>query len=415
MKYEKINHLEIKIGDGNYSSKYPKASEFLEEGVPFISARDFLGRQIRKNEMRYISNELHEKLLKGHLKVNDILIVVRGNGVGKIGFVKDDNYEGANLNAQLAFLRPNSEKIDPYYLYYLLSSAKYQKLIANFASGSAQPQLTLKNLGMIEIEYPSIRTQREIGIFGDLLDSKIELNNQMIDTLEEMASTLFKRWFVDFEFPDENGNPYKSSGGKMIDSELGEIPEEWEISSIDEISKNIVTGKTPSTKKVEFYGGNIPFITIPDMHNKTFIVESERYLTEEGKVENKILPPNSICVSCIATPGLVVFNSIESQTNQQINSIVPHGLDKYWLFLNLKSKKQLIRDLGSGGSTTLNLNKTQFGRIQLISPQNEVKEKFNVVVKPLFDLILGKLRENVTLVDSRDSLLPKLLSGELEV
>ncbi|MDT2830694.1 restriction endonuclease subunit S [Vagococcus carniphilus] len=402
------------VGDGAHSKV-----KRVESGVLYLTSKNIKKGFLELEKVDYISKEDYKRLFSKstssvrHLETDDILVGIIGT-FGNIYQYSDKDCFG--ISSSIGIIRPNKEIINPKYLYYYLRSRYVERYIENIKGGSVQGYTNLNALRSIPVKYPQdIHTQGEIVNILKSIDTKIELNNQMIDTLEEIASTLFKRWFVDFEFPDENGNLYKSSGGKMIDSELGEIPEGWGISSIDEISKNIITGKTPSTKKVEFYGGNIPFITIPDMHNKIFIVESERYLTEEGKVENKILPPNSICVSCIATPGLVVFNSIESQTNQQINSIVPHELDKYWLFLNLKSKKQLIRDLGSGGSTTLNLNKTQFSRIQLVSPQNEVKEKFNVVAKPLFDLILGKLKENVTLVDSRDTLLPKLLSGELEV
>ncbi|EME7170036.1 restriction endonuclease subunit S, partial [Enterococcus faecium] len=235
--------------------------------------------------------------------------------------------------------------------------------------------------------------------------------------LEELASTLFKRWFVEFEFPDENGNPYKSSGGKMVDSELGEIPEGWEVTNLEEISIDIITGKTPNTKQKENYGEDIPFIKIPDMHNNTYIVQTETYLSKKGSDSQykKLLPKDSICVSCIATPGLVSITSVASHTNQQINTILPKVEDLYFLYLDLKRKRNLIRELGSGGSTTLNLNKTQFGKINIINCGKREKMNFNKICEPLFSKILLLQKSNIYLAKLRDSLLPKLLSGEIEL
>ena len=182
------------------------------------------------------------------------------------------------------------------------------------------------------------------------LDDKIELNNQMNQTLEEIANLLYKRWFVDFEFPDDKGKPYKSSGGEMVESELGMIPKGWEVKELGELSKEIITGKTPSTKDKKNFGEGTPFITITDMYNKTFTDKTVRYITDYGRrsSENKVIPKNSIVVSCIATPGLVCITTNESITNQQINSIVCKKQNLYFLYETLISLKEYIIILGSG-------------------------------------------------------------------
>ncbi|SLN05702.1 Type I restriction-modification system, specificity subunit S [Brachybacterium faecium] len=309
------------------------------------------------------------------------------------------------------------EGIDNIFLYALLFQENFFNQMVLSSKGTKMPRGDKSAIMNLEFDVPSLNTQKKIGEVLLNFQDKIKINNQIISNLEELASTLFKRWFVDFEFPDENGNPYKSSGGKMIESELGDIPEVWEVLNLADVSEDIITGKTPSTKEKENYGDEIPFIKIPDMHNNTYVVNTESSLSSLGSSlhPKKLLPKNTICVSCIATPGLVSITSEESHTNQQINAILPKKNDLYFLYLNMKSKSNLIKELGSGGSTTLNLNKTQFGKIELVYPPEIIKETFNDFCSPLFLKILLLKRSNNQLVNLRDSLLPKLLSGEIEI
>ncbi|EGQ2816856.1 restriction endonuclease subunit S, partial [Staphylococcus pseudintermedius] len=269
------------------------------------------------------------------------------------------------------------------------------------------------------LDIPSLKNQKKISNILSVLDNKIEINKKIIANLEELSQTLFKHWFVDFEFPDENGNPYKSSGGEMVDSELGMIPKGWEIITINDFANNnVITGKTPSTKIKENYSETgIPFLTIPDMHNDIFALNTERYISELGieKLIKKVLPKNSLSISCIATPGLVCIIANDTLTNQQINSFTPNKNALYYLYFKLKSMKDYIRDLGSGGSATLNLNKTQFSKIKLVKPINEILYKYDKLVSPNFKMILNIQKEIQQLTQLRDTLLPKLMSGEIEI
>lgn len=214
------------------------------------------------------------------------------------------------------------------------------------------------------------------------------------------AQAIFKSWFVDFE-------PF---GGVM--------PEDWKIGMVDDLSKEIVCGKTPSTKKEEYYGNDIPFITIPDMHNCTYVLSTERKLSKLGANTQikKTLPKHSICVSCIGTAGLVVLVPTESQTNQQINSIIPKSnYSSYYIFLLMKTLSERINSLGQSGSTIVNLNKTQFGKIEVLVPSIDSMNKFDFVVNSIFEKILNNQKENIQLSNLRDTLLPKLMNGEIDV
>lgn len=218
--------------------------------------------------------------------------------------------------------------------------------------------------------------------------------------LEQQAQAIYRSWFVNFE-------PFD-----------GTKPDDWSDGTIDNLGTEIICGKTPSTKKSEYYGGNTPFITIPDMHGCVYIVSTERYLSDAGVASQpkKTLPPNTVCVSCIGTAGLVTLVSEESQSNQQINSIIPQkGISVYYIYLLMQTLAETINKLGQSGSTIVNLNKTQFGKIQVMIPSKHVLQDFDSLCRPLFDTILSNQKENINLSELRDALLPKLMSGELDV
>lgn len=203
----------------------------------------------------------------------------------------------------------------------------------------------------------------------------------------------------------------------MIDSELGEIPEGWRMGKIKDFGK-IVCGKTPSKDNKEYFGGKVPFIKIPDMHGQVFINRTEDWLTEDGanSQRNKYIPANSICVSCIATVGLVSITSEKSQTNQQINSIIPKKkIYLEYLFLALRNIKDDLLAIGASGSATLNINTTTFSNINLLLPGDCSLGIFHQSISPMFQKLNYNNLQIQTLSTLRDTLLPKLMSGELRV
>ncbi|WP_198643577.1 restriction endonuclease subunit S, partial [Megasphaera stantonii] len=157
---------------------------------------------------------------------------------------------------------------------------------------------------------------------------------------------------------------------------------------------------TPSTKNSEYYGSEIQFITIPDMLGKIYVMTTERYLSMYGanSQPKKTLPKNSICVSCIGTAGLVSLVASESQTNQQINSIIPKDdYSPYYIYLLMRTLSEVINKLGQRGSTIVNLNKAQFGKIQVMIPTVASMRTFDKTVSPLFSVILVNQKENIYL------------------
>lgn len=343
---------------------------------------------------------------------NESIIIGRvGANAGSVIFSNDKSWVSDNAIS----VEPIQEKVDAYYLFYCLKQLR----INNFTSGSAQPLINQNILNSFNLNLPAISYQNKIGTFLRTIDTKIELNNQMIDTLEEMASTLFKRWFVDFEFPDENGNPYKSSGGKMIDSELGEIPEGWEIGKLPDYGE-IVGGGTPSKKKQEYYdGGNISWITPKDLSELkiTFIEKGKYSITDEAlkKSSAKLVPKGTVLFSSRAPIGYMAIAKNSLTTNQGFKSIVPNEImSSFFIFLWLRQNLEVIKNLGTG-STFKEVSGGTMKNIATIIPKAKILSQFDEIIVTVFKLIEKCESENSSLIDTRDILLPKLLSGELEV
>lgn len=404
--WEKVN-----IGDVAQvsSSKRIFAKEYVEKGVPFYRSKEIIEKSNNEDisQKLFISferfNEIKTKY--GVPGFGDILLT----SVGTLGvpyLVKDEEFYFKDGNLTWFY---NFSRIDSKFLYYWFLSpySKYQ--IYSKQIGSTQKALTISNLKRFEILLPPIIEQEIIVSILSALDQKIEANNKIISNLESQAQAIFKSWFVDFE-------PFQD--GEFVESELGMIPKGWAVRTIKEMSEDIITGKTPPTKFEENFGNYMPFIKIPDMHDKVYVINTEVSLSMEGMMtqKNKTLPKNSICVSCIATVGLVNLVFENSQTNQQINSIIAKKeISPYYIYCYMKTLFDYLNAIGSSGSTTKNINKVTFSKIKIINPVKEIMVKFDGVSNTLFENIRNLQIQNQKLAQTRDTLLPKLMSGEIDV
>ncbi len=263
----------------------------------------------------------------------------------------------------------------------------------NLDGTSGRQRVPKECFNELVLTLPPLPEQIAIASVLSSLDDKIDLLHSQNATLEKMAETLFRQWFVE------------------------EAKEEWEEVALEKLGK-IVCGKTPSKKVAKYFNGNIPFIKIPDMHGQTFVFDTEDSLTEEGlnSQQNKTIPPKSICVSCIATVGLVSMNAKPCQTNQQINSIIPiKDIYRYFIYLKMKSIKSDLLAMASGGTATYNLNTGNFSKISFQLPSNNELKAFHGTINPFFDKIESNTIQIRTLTALRDTLLPKLMSGEVRI
>ena len=402
---------EVTLGDlcEISSSKRIFAKEYQSDGVPFYRGKEIIAKQkgnAISNEL-FISRNRYEEIKAryGVPQQRELLLT----SVGTLGVpyvIKEEEFYFKDGN--LTWFR-HFNGLDVEYLYYWFLSPYGKNEINTKAIGSTQKALTIDSLSKFDIKIPAnLDDQRRIASILSSLDRKIELNNKINADLEEMAQAIFKNWFVDFE-------PFKD--GKFVDSELGMIPEGWKVGCLGDMG-NIVCGKTPSKTNSNYYGGDIPFIKIPDMHGNVFVESSEDRLTELGSLSQikKLILPYSLMVSCIATVGLVSINTKPSHTNQQINTVIPHNKSAlFYLYQHMKNNEEFLKNMGRGGTTTLNVNTRSFSNIRLLIPSEIALEQFHRVVEGLFKKIELNLHESRTLSTLRDTLLPRLMSGELEV
>ena len=381
----------------------PKTTEesYWNGSIPWLSVKDFCGdkKYVYNTEKSITVEGLHNSSTK-LLHKDNIIISARGT-VGELAMIPYD----MAFNQSCFGLIPKGNN-DPHFVYYLLKD-KVRSLKSQ-TQGSVFDTITKATFDRIECADYSEEDQHRIASILSSLDRKIVLNNKINADLEEMAQAIFKNWFVDFE-------PFKD--GKFVDSELGMIPEGWKVGSLGDMG-TIVCGKTPSKANSNYYGGDIPFIKIPDMHGKVFVESSEDRLTEQGSLSQikKLIPPYSLMVSCIATVGLVSINTKPSHTNQQINTIIPHNKSAlFYLYQYIKNNEELLKNMGRGGTTTLNVNTKSFSNIRLFIPSDIALLQFHQIVEGLFKKIELNMQESRTLSLLRDTLLPRLMSGEIEV
>ncbi|WP_288839062.1 restriction endonuclease subunit S [uncultured Megasphaera sp.] len=303
--------------------------------------------------------------------------------------------------------RPKDDSVDSMYLYYFMMTDFIKLSMINSMTGATGRQRVNNDVfNDIEVCFPNIDIQRKIGEILSAYDNLIENNQKQIKLLEEAAQRLYKEWFVDLHFP----------GYEDVKIVAG-VPEGWKYKRVDEFGE-VITGKTPSTSKSEYYGGSIPFVTIPDMHGKVFPLVTEKTLTKTGAdtQKNKYLPINSVIVSCIATVGLVNIAVEPCQTNQQINSVILYDdSNLYFFYESMKRIKTLLDGVGSNGATMTNVNKTKFSNISVLYPTEDLVKRYNAFCKPIFNKILGLSKGILVSKQARDRLLPKLMSGEIEV
>ena len=331
---------------------------------------------------------------------NDILVSNIRPYFKKIWF---SNREGGCSNDVLVF-RAN-DNIDSTFLYYVLSDDSFFDHMMSSANGTKMPRGNRKLIPYFEIPLPPLSTQHRIATILSRYDSLIENYQKQIKLLEEAAQRLYKEWFVDLRFPGHENT-------KIVDG----VPEGWEKKSIGEIG-TVITGKTPSTSNKENYGGSIPFITIPDMHTGIYPVSSV-FLSEKGaeSQSKKYIPQGALIVSCIGTAGLVCITKERCQTNQQINSLILDDKEMlhymYFVFLSLKEH---LNNIGSNGATMTNVNKSKFEDIDIVVPSSCIIRDFSQKTTPYFENIKSLQSQLRLLTEARDRLLPKLMSGDIEI
>lgn len=444
--YEKLGDLPILFIDSDRSKRYPKRSEFQDQGIAFLNAESISSGRFDRTKVNHIPYEKYEEIKKGRVKNGDIVLTMRGNGVGDAALIFGEGILGL-INAQMLILRPNDETINSKFLYYGFISPQFKCELSNFVSGSAQPQLTMTHLRHVPFRVPPLAEQKAIAHILGSLDDKIELNRQMNETLEAMAQALFKSWFVDFDPVIDNalaaGNAIpdafaeRAEQRKVIEKkdnadiqslfpdafefteEMGWIPKGWAVSSVG-TEFNTVGGGTPSTKNPDFWeNGDISWTTPKDLsgNQSKVLLHTDRKITESGlnKISSGLLPIDTVLMSSRAPVGYLALAKVPVAINQG--------------YIALKCEKTLTPEFAiqwadsamdeikqrAGGTTFAEISKTNFRGIPVLVPSQKTIDTYSRDVKDLYNQITSRIENINTLANLRDTLLPKLMSGELKL
>ncbi|HGF7404749.1 TPA: restriction endonuclease subunit S [Enterococcus faecium] len=332
------------------------------------------------------------------------IVIGRKGTVGSLYYEKQDYFP-----IDTTYYIEKSDKYDLKYIFYLLNTLNLNKMNTH----SAVPGLNRENLYSLMAKVPEKKYQIKISEFLQQLDSKIEINNQIISNLEELASTLFKRWFVDFEFPDENGNPYKSSGGKMVDNELGKIPEGWEATSLSDIA-NYKNGLAMQKFRPDEDEKSLPVLKIKELNQGFTDSNSDRCsidISDEVKIEN-----GDVVFSWSGTLLVKIWTGGDAGLNQHLFKVTSNKFPKWYYYLWTKFYMNKFIGIAKDKATTMgHIKRQHLSEAKVIIPSINMLEKFGKVLGPTIDMITEKGIENLELSNLRDSLLPKLLSGEIEL
>lgn len=358
------------------SANYKKLGEIVElidERNKALESSEVLGISIDKEFMPSVANTIgtdlsNYKLLRMNTFACNPMHVGRDERLPVSLYKKD--IPAIVSPAYFMFRVKDENKVLPDFLMLIFKRNDFDRNCWFRTDGSVRGGITWNDICEIEFPVPDLKEQEKIVNTYNAITKRIQLKQKINENLEKTAQALFEK--------------------------VNQNKENFEEKTIEEISDAIICGKTPSTGIDEYWGKDIPFITIPDMHRNNFITHTERYLSVVGKQsqEKQTLPAGSICVSCIATVGLVSMTTTTSQTNQQINSIIcKKGISSFYVFLTLKGMEEYLKRLGAGGSTTLNISKSLFASIRIRLPPKKEMELFENETRPIFDSILVNEKE----------------------
>lgn len=425
-KLRPLSGSTIQLVDGDRGVNYPNKKDFSDNGFClFLDSSNLTKNGFDFSSKVFISKNKDEAMGNGKLKRGDLVMNTRGT-IGNMGVYKENvPYENIRINSGMLIIRGGSD-YDNGFLYGFFRSNLFYKQVENIMSGSVQSQLPIWIFNFIQVPELSIPAQQKISTVLSALDSKIELNNRINAELEQMAKTLYDYWFVQFDFPDKNGKPYKTSGGKMVwNKDLKrEIPEGWEAKKLNDIISKSGTGLNPRKNFKLGYGENY-YITIRNVKNGKIIFDdtSDRVDDEALKIIDKRsdLQVGDILFTSIEPVGITYFIHEKPKNwniNESVFTIRPNyeKITSEYLYMLLSSAEmKSFTTNGSAGSIHKGIRHTVLKTFKLPYKNKIITNNFSILIKPILKRIYLIDNENQKLAELRDWLLPMLMNGQVSV
>lgn len=421
----RLRDLPIEIIDGDRSAKYPKVSEFVSEGVAFLNSTNIDSNGLNLSEVNFVTEEKFSTITKGRFRDSDILMTTRGS-IGKVARVSR-GLRGL-INAQMLILRPDEAKVDSRYLFAVMRSTDMQEKLRNFSSGSAQPQIPIRDLREIEVQLPTVVMQRRIASILSAYDDLIENNTRRIAILEEMARRIYEEWFVRFRFPGHENV-------RMVESELGQVPEGWKHYPLGALVEHHIGGgwgqeEANNEFSVPAYvirGTDIPdvrggslgraplrFHTPSNFRSRELKARDIVFEVSGGSKDQPVGRAVMVPATLLSRTGdPVICASFCRLVRADASQILPELLHLH--FERIYANREIMQYQTQSTGIT-NFKFTVFLEKEMIlKPSAEVQERFTEVLLPMLGLVERLGIKNSNLRTTRDLLLPKLISGELDV
>jgi len=391
--------------------------DYVEVGTPIITVEHLINDKIdHAPDIPKVADDDRERLIKYTLQEGDI-VFSRVGAVDRCAYVSHQE-DGWMFSGRLLRVRANGKNVDAKFLYFYLSQNSVKEFIRRIAVGTTMPSLNTDLLSKVPLLLPDLDTQKSIAVILTKLDDKISLLHRQNQTLEQIAQALFKRWFVEFEFPNEHGQPYKSSGGKMAASELGEIPEGWRVGRFFD-GFELLGGGTPKTSETDYWDGKIKWLSAKDItpNHKKFILKTEKTITGIGLKNSaaKLLPKFTTVISARGTVGNYCILAEEmciSQSNYGIRSKNKNRSFFTFLFIANVIDRLKAQAYGSVFDT---ITSYTFRDLEIIQPDEKIIDEFENMICSFFQKMLNNEKEIQNLTIIRETLLPKLMSGQIRV
>lgn len=420
------------IGDSLYIKgrigwKGLKKSEYIDRSdYRIINGSNVVNNNIDWSGCGYISEERYEESPEIMLKPNDIVMTKDGT-IGKLAIIRSLEQK-TTVASGLFVIRVEDNSIDVDYLYYYFSSFYFKELVKSRIEGSVIPHLYQKDLVALKLPLPDLSEQKAISKILRTLDDKIEVNNQINKTLENMAQAIFKQWFVDFEFPNEDGEPYKSSGGEMVETELGMIPKGWRVKTILDmdliVTDYVANGSFKALKEnVTLYEEHNYAIFVRNTDLKCNFNSGMKYVDRHSYdfLKKSRLYGGEVIISNVGDVGSVYLCPYFDQPMTLGNNVIMVKAEKnptwnYFVYRLFNSREgQGMIDSITGGSAQPKFNKTDFRNLKVVIPSEMFINSYMKTLSFIEDCILLNDKQNSELIKIRDSLLPKLMSGKIRV
>ena len=398
----KLGDISKNIQTGPFGSQLHQ-SDYSESGIPVVMPKDLVGGKISEESIARVDKTHVERLCRHKIETGDILYSRRGD-VGRCAYVTEKEV-GWLCGTGCLRVTIDSEKADSRFVFFQLQHPDTVGWVEKHAVGATMLNLNTTILSSVPIRLPALEIQKRIADILSAYDDLIENNQKQIKLLEEAAQRLYKEWFVDLRFPGRENT-------KIVDG----VPEGWSVYPFSS-KVDIMSGGTPKTSIPDYYNGKIPFYTPKDSDGAFFAYKTQMNITEGGlkNCNSRLYPPKTVIITARGTVGKTTILAVPMAMNQSCYALKMKENDApYYLFFALNNEIKALQTMANGGVFNTIIGKT-FDSINIQIPKDPLIYGFEETVRPFMEQIKNKLQANSKLVEARDRLLPKLMSGEVEV